>query len=80
MAKKEAAEKAAKKTNNDAERTNDKTYRAFLDIGGVRVATITLRAEDDDDAREQLKRSRPSYFEGIGEWSLTRMAEIAVEA
>lgn len=69
MAKKEAAEKAKA---NDVERTNDKTYRAYLEVGGQRVVTVTLRAEDDDDAREQLQRARPSYFEGIGEWKLTK--------
>lgn len=77
MAKK--TEKTEAKTANDVERTNDQTYRAYLEIGGVRVATITIAAEDDDDAKNQLGRARPTYFEGVGEWTLEKTEQIPVK-
>lgn len=57
------------------------TYVASLkDSGGKEIAHITLRAEDDDDARQQLQRAKPSYFEGVGEWSLVKMFNQEIKA
>lgn len=52
---------------------DDRIYVAHLTVGDKKVASITIRATDDDDAKSQLIRSKPSYFEGMGEWALFRL-------
>ena len=58
---------------------NEKTYRAILKIENTEVARITMRAKDDEDAKKQLAAARPSYFEGIGEWVLTKQETKTIE-
>jgi cyanophycinase-like exopeptidase len=69
----------AKKKVNETPREGDQTYRARLTIGSEKVATITIRAQDDADAKEQLERSKPPAFDGMGSWSLTKLTESEVE-
>lgn len=54
------------------------TYRAALKVGDQQLATITIRATDDTDAKEQLEASKPTYFEGIGTWTLTKTETVEV--
>lgn len=70
------AKKETKETTSD-----DKSYRAVLTVGETQLATITIRATDDEDAKEQLGRSKPTYFDGVGEWKLTKTAteEVALD-
>ncbi len=64
-------------TTQDREGDNI-VYRATLKVGDQQLANITIRATDDEDAKEQLERSKPTYFEGIGEWKLTKTEEVEV--
>lgn len=75
MAKKEATQKAEAGFNDPEE----KTYFATLKAGEETIARITIRAKTDEDAKNQLARSRPSYFEGIGAWTLTKTSTEEVE-
>lgn len=61
-----------KKTEATAERGAEKTYRASLKVGDKQIAGISIRATDDEDAKEQLALAKPSYFDGVGEWELTK--------
>lgn len=67
-----------KKNANTEERGEETTYTASLKVGDKNLANITIRATDDEDAKEQLERSKPSYFEGIGEWELTKTETVKV--
>lgn len=71
------------KTNKDpntvARQGDDKIYRASLKVGDQQIANITIRATNDRDAKEQLERAKPSYFEGVGEWALTKTETVAVK-
>ena len=77
MAKKET--KDVKQGTPGFNDPNEKTYRARLKVGDKEVATITLRAKDDEDAKEQLERSKPSYYEGLGDWVLTKVETVEVK-
>ena len=54
-------------------------YVANLKVGEESLARITIRAKTDEDAREQLERAKPTYFEGIGHWFVTKMDQHEVE-
>lgn len=72
------AKKETKTTKNDEERGEETTYHAALRVGDTQLAGITIRATDDEDAKEQLARSKPTYFDGIGEWKLTKTETVEV--
>lgn len=54
------------------------TYTATLKVGEETLARITISAKDDKDAKEQMARSTPSYFEGIGKWTLAKVENTEV--
>lgn len=68
-----------KKNPNLETRGEETTYFASLDAGGEHLASITLRATDDEDAKTQLERAKPAYFAGVGKWTLTKRAYETVE-
>ena len=49
------------------------TYRATLVVQDTTIASITLNANSDADAKKQLKSSTPEWSAGIGEWKLTKV-------
>lgn len=74
-----ADKKTKKQANSEAREGDDTIYKAALKVGDQQLASITIRATDDDDAKEQLERSKPTYFEGIGDWSLTKTETVEVK-
>lgn len=71
---------AKKETKQAAEEPKEaKPYRATLSVGDKQLATITISATDDEDAKDQLSRSKPAYFDGVGDWILTKTETVAVE-
>lgn len=57
---------------NTPDREGEKTYKASLKVGDKQIASIAIRAVDDEDAKEQLDLARPDWSEGVGEWELTK--------